>query len=130
MMKTSIRIVLFLSLVICFSCNDDNDGITIDESDQLIGSWINPISTDAELKFTRASALKKNTYGISFLQQSVCVERSSGWCGTPPITFFDYEGTWSRKGNIITITIDNGMEAIQWEIKTLNDDYLIIEMLQ
>ena len=129
-MKTILRIVLFLSLVIGASCNDDNDGITIDENDQLIGSWINPISSDAELKFTRASALKKNAYGITFLQKSACVERSSGWCGTPPITYFDYEGTWSRKGNIITITIDNGMEAIQWEIKTLNDDYLIIEMLQ
>jgi hypothetical protein len=129
-MKTSIRIVLFLSLVLCFSCDDDNDSISIDQTDLLIGSWINPISVDDELKFKRASALKKNEYGISFLQKSTCVERSSGWCGTPPITFFDSQGTWTRKGNIITITIDNGMEPIKWEIKTLDDDYLIVELLR
>lgn len=129
-MKTSIKVVLFLSLVLCFSCDDDNDSISIDQTDLLIGSWINPISVDDELKFKRASALKKNEYGISFLQKSTCVERSSGWCGTPPITFFDSQGTWTRKGNIITITIDNGMEPIKWEIKTLDDDYLIVELLR
>lgn len=130
MMKTSIKVVLFLSLVLCFSCDNDNDSISIDQTDLLIGSWINPISVDDELKFNRASALKKNEYGISFLQKSTCVERSSGWCGTPPITFFDSQGTWTRKGNIITITIDNGMEPIKWEIKTLDDDYLIVELLR
>jgi hypothetical protein len=129
-MKTSIKVVLFLSLVLCFSCDNDNDSISIDQTDLLIGSWINPISVDDELKFNRASALKKNEYGISFLQKSTCVERSSGWCGTPPITFFDSQGTWTRKGNIITITIDNGMEPIKWEIKTLDDDYLIVELLR
>ncbi|MDP3946074.1 MAG: hypothetical protein Q8Q51_09270 [Lutibacter sp.] len=132
-MKTIIKTVLFLLIVTSFGCEKDNETITINESDKLIGHWINSVSNDAELKLTRANSLKNDAYGISFLTKSQCIERSSGWCGTPPLTFFDYQGTWTRNDAILIITIAsgiNGLEAIQWEIKTLNDKYLIIERIR
>lgn len=132
-MKTLIKTVLFLLIVTLIGCEDDNESITINKSNKLIGYWINPYYTDSELKLERASSLKENEYGIAFLAESKCIERSSGWCGTPPITFFDFQGTWTKNGSIIIITIDNGingLEEIKWEIKTLNDNYLIIERLR
>lgn len=132
-MKTIIKSFLLLLIITSFGCEKDNETITINESDKLIGHWINPVSNDAELKLTRANSLKNDAYGISFLTESTCIERSSGWCGTPPLTFFDYQGTWTRNDSILIITIAsgiNGLEAIQWEIKTLNDKYLIIERIR
>lgn len=132
-MKTIVKTALFLLMVTFIGCEDDNETITINESDLLIGSWVNPVSNDSELKFERAGSLKENEYGIAFLAESKCVERSSGWCGTPPLTFFDYQGTWTKNDAIIIITIGsgiNGLEEIKWEIKTLNDKYLIIERLR
>jgi len=129
-MKTIIKSLLFLLIVIHIGCEKDNESIIINESDVLIGFWINPIYNDSELKLERANSLKKNEYGISFLIESKCIERSSGWCGTPPLTFFDFQGTWIKNDSIITIIIDNGingLENINWRIKTLNDKYLIIE---
>ena len=132
-MKTIIKSFLLLLIVTSLGCEKDNETITINESDKLIGHWVNPIYNDYELKLTRANSLKNDAYGISFLTVSTCIERSSGWCGTPPLTFFDYQGTWTRNDSILIITIAsgiNGLEAIQWEIKTLNDNYLIIERIR
>jgi hypothetical protein len=131
-MKTIFKTFLFLFIITSIGCEEDNETITINESNKLIGHWINPTYNDLELKLTRASSLKKDAYGISFLTENQCVERSSGWCGTPPLTFFDYQGTWTRNDNLITITIDsgiNGLEDLKWQIKTLNDTYLIIERI-
>ena len=132
-MKTIIKTVLFLLIVTFIGCDDDSEPIIINESNKLIGYWINPVYTDLELKLERANSLKKDEYGIAFLEESMCIERSSGWCGTPPITFFDFQGTWTKNDAIIIMTIDNGingLEEIKWEIKTLNDNYLIIERLR
>jgi len=131
-MKTIIKTVLFLLLITSFGCEEDNETITINESDKLIGHWINPTYNDLELKLTRSSSLRKDAYGISFLTENQCIERSSGWCGTPPLTFFDFQGIWTRNDAIIIITIDNGLnglEDIKWQIKTLNDNNLIIERI-
>lgn len=131
-MKTIIKTVLILLIVTFIGCDDDSEPITINESNKLIGYWINPVYTDSELKLQRASSLKDNAYGIAFLEERMCIERSSGWCGTPPITFFDFQGTWTKNDSIIIISIDNGingLEEIKWEIKTLSEKYLILERL-
>lgn len=128
-MKTILKTVLFLLLVTAIGCSQENETIPINESDKLIGHWINPIYTGSELQLTRASSLKNNEYGISFLEKTQCVERSSGWCGTPPITFMDFQGSYTKNDSIIIITLDNGMQNIKWKIKTLNDKTLIMERM-
>ena len=131
-MKTIIKMALFILTITFIGCEADNESITINESNKLIGYWINPVSADSQLKLERANSLKENEYGIAFLEESNCIERSSGWCGTPPITFFDFQGTWIKNDSIIIITNGNGingLEEIKWEIKTLNDKYLILERL-
>lgn len=131
-MKTILKTVLFLLLVTTIGCSQENEAITINESDKLIGHWINPIYTGSELKLSRANSLKNDEYGLSFLEKSLCVERSSGWCGTPPLTFSDFKGTWTRTDSNLIITIDNGLNGtqnIKWVIKTLDDNYLIMERI-
>lgn len=132
-MKPRIKILLLLLMVIHIGCDTDVESLQINESDKLVGHWIKPVANDTELKLDRANTLKKDAYGISFLTESNCIERSSGWCGTPPLIFADFQGTWKRNDSIITITIDNGMnglEAINWKIKTLDDQSLVIERLR
>lgn len=131
-MKRLLKTALFVLIVAFIGCEDDSEPITINESNKLIGYWINPDYTESELKLQRAGSLKENEYGMAFLEGSKHIERSSGWCGTPPITFFDFQGTWTTNDSIIIITIDNGingLEEITWEIKKLDDKYLILERL-
>lgn len=130
-MKTILKTVLFLLLVTTIGCSQ-NETIPINESNKLIGHWINPVYTGSELQLTRASSLKSDGYGLSFLEKTQCVERSSGWCGTPPLTFMDFHGTYTNTDSIIVITIDNGINGtqnIKWIIKTLDNKTLILERI-
>jgi hypothetical protein len=130
-MKTIIKTILFLVLVTTIGCSQENETIPINASDKLIGHWINPVYTETELQLTRASSLKDDGYGLSFLEKTQCVERSSGWCGTPPLSFMDFQGTWTRTDSVLIMTIDNGLglQNIKWAIKTLNDKTLILERM-
>lgn len=131
-MKTILKTVLFLLLVTTIGCSQ-SEPIPINESNKLIGHWINPVynSNGSELQLTRASSLKEGEYGISFLEETQCVERSSGWCGTPPLSFMDFKGSWTRTDSVLIMTIDNGlgMQNIKWLIKTLDDKTLILERM-
>lgn len=132
-MKTILKTVLFLLLVTTIGCSE-NENISINESSKLIGHWINPVETGSQLQLTRASSLKSDGYGLSFLEKTQCVERSSwGWCATPPLTFTDFQGTYTYNDSIIVMTIDNagseGMQNIKWVVKTLNDNTLILERM-
>ena len=132
-MKTILKTVLFLLLVTAIGCSPENEVIPINASDKLIGHWVNPVYSGSELQLTRASALKADGYGISFLEKTQCVERSSGWCATPPLSFMDFQGTYTKSDSMIIITIDNGINGtqnIKWAIKTLNDTTLIMERIQ
>lgn len=134
-MNTSIRIIILLLIsTLIFACNDNDDSIKIIQNNLLIGSWINPTNTgiDSEIKYERSNSLKENQYGISFLTQNVFIERSSGWCGTPPLVFDNYQGTWERKNSIIDISINNGFDGlsnIQWKIKSLDEKHLILKIV-
>ncbi len=131
-MKTILKTVLLLVLVATIGCSQENEVIPINTSDKLIGHWVDPIYSGSELQLTRASSLKNNEFGISFLEKTLCVERSSGWCGTPPLSFMDFKGTYTKNDLIIIISIDNGLNGtqnIRWVIKTLDDKTLIMERI-
>jgi hypothetical protein len=131
-MKTLLKTVLFLLLVTTIGCEDNNETIPINESNKLLGHWINPVYTGSELQLSRASSLKTDQYGLSFIEKTQCVERSSGWCGTPPLSFMDFKGTWTRTDSVLIITIDNGFSGtqnIKWVIKTLDNKTLIMERI-
>ncbi len=131
-MKTIRQSLLVLLIVTSIGCDTADDSIQINDSDKLVGHWINPVYTDSELKLQRGKSLKNDAYGLSFLRESNCIERSSGWCGTPPLIFADFQGSYKRKDALIIITMDNGMnglEDIHWKIKILDDQYLVIERI-
>ena len=131
-MKTLLKTVLFLLLVTTIACEDNNETIPINESNKLLGHWINPVYTGSELQLSRASSLKTDQYGLSFIERAQCVERRSGWCGTPPLSFMDFKGTWTRTDSVLIITIDNGLSGtqnIKWVIKTLDNKTLIMERI-
>ena len=120
-------LVSFISLAL-FSCNKENTFIQ-DGNTELIGSWINPQYTDTVVIYTRANNLVENQYGITFKSGDKLVERqNSGWCGTPPVTTADYEGTWNQEGSLINIKVGywGGTSIQTWKIVSLNKEILTV----
>lgn len=133
-MKTINKLILLLSIVTLIACEKSNETETlVNDSDQLIGNWINPIVIDTIWKYERANSLKDNSYGFSFQSRQLFVERkNAGWCGTPPIAYSDFDGTWTKKDSIIKITVAywGGLVDYQWKIISLDDKNLTIYRLK
>jgi hypothetical protein len=118
MKATHYFIFLLFSIVLLTSCENDID-LKSDEAELIIGHWISPVYTDTLVQYTRAEGLNDNDYGISFNPGNSLVERqNAGWCGTPPISFANYNGTWSKTGDIIDITVDfwGGKANHKWKV--------------
>ena len=118
MKVTHYFILLLFSIVFLTSCENDID-LKSDEAELIIGHWISPVYIDTLVQYTRAEGLNENDYGISFNPGNSLVERqNAGWCGTPPISFANYNGTWSKTGDIIDITVDfwGGKVYHKWKV--------------
>jgi hypothetical protein len=120
-------ILLIFSILFLISC-DNNDGFNIN-SDLLVGSWINEQRKDTLKTYDRADNLKDKEYGFIFRSDGIFIERkNAGWCGTPPISYEDFEGTWIKNDSIISITAGfwGGLAAYQWKIILIDKSNLTI----
>ena len=118
MKATHYFIFLLFSIVFLTSCENNID-LKSDEAELIIGHWISPVYIDTLVQYTRAEGLNENDYGVSFNPGNSLVERqNAGWCGTPPISFANYNGTWSKTGDIIDITVDfwGGKANHKWKV--------------
>lgn len=128
-MRSSFIYILLLSVLVCMgSCENDID-LKSDNSELLIGNWVSPIYVDSLVQYTRADALKDDDFGISFKSENLLIERqNAGWCGTPPISYVNYNGTWSKTGEIIDISVDfwGGKANHQWKVLAIDTKTLTI----
>lgn len=93
----------------------------------LIGNWSEPIYDGEQITFTRTAALPREQYGISFNDGNVYLESTSGWCGTPPLSFFNIEGTYQLKNTLITISKNNHTTDYAWRIVNITETTLIVK---
>ncbi len=120
-------LLLYFFLLSIVSCTSNDAEIPISD-DLLIGSWVEPIYDGETTTFKRALALPENDYGISFNLNGVLVERSSGWCGTPPLSFFDYTGQWQLEDSLILITQEHLYpNNYAWRIISLTKTELVVK---
>lgn len=123
------KIIVLFSFSLCFlnmTCESDNDPI-IDSNNLLIGHWVDPDYSNEQIVFKRAAALPNDAYGISFKANGDFIERSSGWCATPPLVFSDYEGQWELDNTLVTITQQYYPTTYAWRIKSVTETELIVK---
>ncbi|MDO5968295.1 hypothetical protein Q4Q35_00610 [Flavivirga aquimarina] len=123
------KIFFVVSVMLCFlnmQCADD-DSITSDPDNLLIGNWVDPIYDGEKITFERAVSLPEEGYGILFKENGDFVERSSGWCATPPLFFFDIDGIWQLDDTLIKITKDNYPTNYGWRIVSITANELVVQ---
>ena len=127
-MKTKISLITLIISLFLIACEKEKDQINRD-ANLLIGSWINPQYNDSLVTYERFNSLKDNDYGFSIIYDSKFIERNnSGWCGTPPISYSDYEGNWTQNDSIIDITVGywGGLVDYKWKIVSIDNNNLTI----
>jgi hypothetical protein len=98
---------LFLLLItsIFFSC--ESNEMIIDPDNLLLGTWAEPFYEGETITFKRESSLPNDARSFTFKENGLFTERTSGFCGTPPLSFFDQLGTWVLTENYLKIYDQN-----------------------
>lgn len=135
-MKTSIKTLIILAILIVLSSCNKNDDLLIIEDNLLIGSWSESVYENGTIIFKRVKEIPEAEYSLTFKQEdSLFIEKTSGWCGTPPLTFFNIKGTWKIEKDILKIydiNIPNfeGAKPVllyNFKIISLTEEKLILE---
>ncbi len=121
------RALTILSIVLTItSCTINNENENFNPNDLLLGNWTHEYSDNGEVVFKRTNSLPNENYGVSFLKEGKFVERTSGWCGTPPLVFWNIEGTYELDGTLIKIKTEGYPENYNWRIVSLTNQKLVI----
>jgi len=90
LMKNLITICTLFFILI--GCSKDN--IQIDSENLLIGVWNYSDFNNNDNIYIRNNEFVDNHCYKFNIDGTMTERKNSGWCGTPPITYADYSGTW------------------------------------
>jgi hypothetical protein len=98
--KLLFTIVLFIFLGLGNACEKTQSPGPTDP--MLVGTWVSPSYQGDTVILKRATVFRKDDYGICFKEDGSLVERKNeGWCGTPPITYANFDGTWTMHNDTL-----------------------------
>lgn len=131
-------LTVFISSLLFIACNDE--GISpnlanLEGSEALIGAWeydsYEQISdTSYAQVYKKVNKIATENAGITFKQTGAFVSKqNAGWCGTPPISYADFEGNFQvMDKNLIKInsTYWGGKMSYKAEVLELSNRTLKI----
>ena len=116
---------IFFSLFLLGACSKDD--IRIDPDNLLIGVWNYSGFQDNTNIFSRNNEFIDN-HCYRFNSDGTLTERkNSGFCGTPPISYADYSGTWTiLNDTLIQINVGywGGTTRYKLDIEVINSNSL------
>jgi hypothetical protein len=123
-------LVLFFLTIASLLPSCEKDNIEIDLGKLLLGVWINDgLSNDVTI-YKRSDEFT-NKYCYLFKSDGTLTERqNSGWCGTPPISYADYEGTWEiLNDTLISITVGSWSGDRSYRLDTESVDPEVLKVI-
>jgi len=119
-------IATFSLLIIIVACSKDS--IQIDPDNLLIGVWDYSDFSDNAFVYTRSNDFVDGPC-FKFNEDGTMTERkNSGWCGTPPISYADYPGTWTiLNDTLIQISVGYWGGTINYKLDIESIDSNILE---
>jgi hypothetical protein len=125
---------IVLLLVVTLSCEKEGlDAALLGENAGVVGTWVEETYVDDILWLRRTADLDPAGYGFTIKENGEFIERkNAGWCGTPPITYDNFEGSWEPlSDSLLDITVGywGGMMTYQIRIVSLDHVNLAIRYL-
>lgn len=126
------HLITFLTAITLLACSESEEQITIDPNNQLIGSWsYAEYNEDDTITYKRVNGTISDEYTCTLKNNGSFIEhKNAGWCGTPPISFSDFEGTWQQQNNKVIIQSEywGGTQNLKWEIIALTEEILTLKI--
>ena len=128
------KLLSLMILVMLVSCEKEFLEVgDLGENAGLVGTWVQEGYMGDTTLLKRMSALDEQQYGFTIVEDGTFIERkNSGWCGTPPIAYANYDGTWKAlSDSLLNITVGywGGVMTYQIRIVSLSEQNLAIKYL-
>jgi len=101
----------------------------------ILGHWSYESTNKEEVKtYKSRNSFPRTKGGIAFLEDGkLIVRQNAGWCGTPPISYRNFDGNW-KWINENTIALEyafwGGTINEEWEIVSVDKNVLNIKSLK
>jgi hypothetical protein len=134
MKKIGYSLLIVVAMSFLSACNKtDESTIPVDSSNLLLGIWVNSQYVDTAIVMTRSLNFMDSSDGYEFKTDGTLIQRANaGWCGTPPISYANYTGTWSQmpdKTIFIETEYWDGSTSFSLEIIQVNESQLIYRQI-
>jgi len=128
------KLAFVVALILLVSCEENlQDTEALGENAGIVGTWVEAGYEDDITQLERADALDESRYGFTIKDDGVFIERkNAGWCGTPPISYDNYDGMWvALSDSLLEITVGywGGTMTYQMRIVFLDQEKLGIRYL-
>ena len=101
LLKTTLLLGLILILVYSFRLHR----LQSDNEKMIIGIWVFHNHENQISAYKKKKKFDNKEGGIEFKENGLLIKRqNSGWCGTPPIDYGNFDGTWESTSDS-TLTI-------------------------
>jgi len=130
------KLCLLAACILLISCEKElASPEDLGKNASIIGTWvevpeINTPPGEYIIQLERREDLDEHHYGFVIAGDGTFVERkNAGWCGTPPITYGNFEGTWTAiSDSLLDIVVDywGGVMTYQMRIVEVDHDMLSI----
>lgn len=125
---------MVIGLIWMMSCEKQGaDTESLGENIGVVGAWVEEDYEDDLLWLRRSADLDSSSYGFKIKENGEFIERkNAGWCGTPPISYANFEGTWEAlSDSLLDITVGywGGIMTYQIRIVSLDHEKLAIRYL-
>lgn len=119
---------------ILFSCEKEAaDPEKLGQNAGILGTWVEAGQDAGRMWLSRSGELDPDRYGFILREDGTFIEhKNAGWCGTPPITYAEYEGSWlALSDSLLEVTVGywGGTMTYQMRIVSLDEEQLSIRYL-
>ena len=129
MTKNTIIIFALLFAGLLSGCSEKYD-----PQNPIEGVWVldkgESVGNDIIYEFHRANKFEQDRPGYAFKANGLLIShQNSGWCGTPPVSYMETQGSWSKSNNKITLNgiFWGGTFTTEFEINQLNRSQLQVK---
>ena len=121
--------IFFLVVILFFSSCEENKIPTTNTHNLLIGIWSNGIYNQKEetITYRRISDFPQEKYAMAFYEDNSFIEKTSGWCTTAPLCFFNVIGNYSLQNNMVSIRVNNDSNTYALQILSLSETALTVK---
>lgn len=120
------RLAFLIIMILLVSCSKEFLMMdALGENEGIVGTWIDNGYKGDTLLLYRAGELDSQNYGFTINDDGTFIERkNAGWCGTPPIAYDNFEGTWEVvSDSLLDITVAYWGGMMTYQIRIISVDY-------